>query len=174
MIVSYGIIPGVDNSVTTVIAWRHILIAFRLVGPARRTRSQRRARSESRAVHWDQSPACAAAARPEHRCCDRKYPREFGWPATSVPATAAAEALREWPATTHTRLCSARSASHWDRTVFGHAVRVASPRIDMHDKICREDMKKAIVALARRLAVIMHRIWVDGTEFRWTREAAAA
>ena len=30
-------------------------------------------------------------------------------------------------------------------------------------------MKKAIVALARRLAVIMHRIWVDGTEFRWTR-----
>src|ERR1700730_4680609 len=35
-------------------------------------------------------------------------------------------------------------------------------------------MKKAIVALARRLGVIMHRIWVDGTEFRWTREQAAA
>ena len=35
-------------------------------------------------------------------------------------------------------------------------------------------MKKAIVALARRLAVIMHRIWIDGTEFRWTREATAA
>ena len=34
-------------------------------------------------------------------------------------------------------------------------------------------MKKAIVALARRLAVIMHRIWVDG-EFRWNREVAAA
>jgi transposase len=42
-------------------------------------------------------------------------------------------------------------------------------------KIARHrGMKKAIVALARRLAVIMHRIWVDGTEFRWTREAAAA
>ncbi len=27
----------------------------------------------------------------------------------------------------------------------------------------RRGMKKAIVALARRLAVIMHRIWVDGT-----------
>ena len=38
----------------------------------------------------------------------------------------------------------------------------------------RRGMKKAIVALARRLAVIMHRIWVDGTEFRWTRELAAA
>ena len=35
-------------------------------------------------------------------------------------------------------------------------------------------VKKAIVALARRLAVIMHRIWVDGTEFRWTKEATAA
>src|SRR5262245_46315426 len=35
-------------------------------------------------------------------------------------------------------------------------------------------MKKAIVALARRLAVIMHRIWVDSTAFRWTREVAVA
>ncbi len=33
--------------------------------------------------------------------------------------------------------------------------------------------ERAIVALARRLAVIMHRIWVDGTEFRWTREVIA-
>jgi hypothetical protein len=42
-------------------------------------------------------------------------------------------------------------------------------------KIARHrGMKKAIVALARRLAVIMHRIWVDGTDFRWTREVAAA
>src|SRR5277367_241922 len=43
-------------------------------------------------------------------------------------------------------------------------------------KIARHrGMKKAIVALARRLAVIiMHRIWVDCTEFRWTREETAA
>jgi transposase len=42
-------------------------------------------------------------------------------------------------------------------------------------KIARHrGLKKAIVALARRLAVTMHRIWVDGSEFRWTREAAAA
>jgi transposase len=38
----------------------------------------------------------------------------------------------------------------------------------------RRGMKKAIVALARRLAVIMHRIWVDGTEFRWSKKAVAA
>ena len=42
------------------------------------------------------------------------------------------------------------------------------------DRQARRGMKKAIVALARRLAVIMHRIWVDGTDFRWTREVAAA
>ena len=42
-------------------------------------------------------------------------------------------------------------------------------------KIARHrGMKRATVALARRLAVILHRIWVDGTEFRWTRETAAA
>src|SRR6266496_1264812 len=35
-------------------------------------------------------------------------------------------------------------------------------------------MKRAIVAVARRLAVIMHRMWVDGSEFRWTRQEAAA
>ncbi|MDA9410475.1 IS110 family transposase [Bradyrhizobium sp. CCBAU 45384] len=38
----------------------------------------------------------------------------------------------------------------------------------------RRGMKRAIVALARRLAVIMHRIWIDGTEFRWTQEPTAA
>jgi hypothetical protein len=37
----------------------------------------------------------------------------------------------------------------------------------------RAKVPEAIVALARRLAVIIHRIWVDGTEFRWTREVAA-
>jgi transposase len=42
-------------------------------------------------------------------------------------------------------------------------------------KIARQrGIKKAIVALARRLAVVMHRIWVDGAEFRWTREVVAA
>ena len=42
-------------------------------------------------------------------------------------------------------------------------------------KIARHrGMKRAIVAVARRLAVIMHRMWVDGTEFRWTREEATA
>jgi hypothetical protein len=33
--------------------------------------------------------------------------------------------------------------------------------------------KRAIVALARKLGVILHRIWVDGSTFRIARESAA-
>ena len=32
--------------------------------------------------------------------------------------------------------------------------------------------KRATVALARRIGVVLHRMWRDGTEFRFTREAA--
>jgi transposase len=35
----------------------------------------------------------------------------------------------------------------------------------------RHGMKKAKVALARKLAVVMHRMWVDGTTFRWGEAA---
>ncbi len=34
--------------------------------------------------------------------------------------------------------------------------------------------KKARVALARKLAVLLHRVWSDGTEFRWSQEATTA
>jgi len=37
----------------------------------------------------------------------------------------------------------------------------------------RRGAKKARVALARKLGVILHRMWVDGTIFRWTSEASA-
>ena len=37
----------------------------------------------------------------------------------------------------------------------------------------RAGMKKAKVALARRLAVILHRMWVDGTEFKWSSKEVA-
>ena len=38
----------------------------------------------------------------------------------------------------------------------------------------RRGMKRAKVALARKLAVVLHRIWSDGTDFRWSKEASAA
>ena len=34
----------------------------------------------------------------------------------------------------------------------------------------RSSMKNALVAVARKLAVILHRMWLDGTDFRWSRE----
>ncbi len=38
----------------------------------------------------------------------------------------------------------------------------------------RRGMKRAKVALARKLAVVLHRMWVDATEFRWTKDAVVA
>ena len=38
----------------------------------------------------------------------------------------------------------------------------------------RQGMKKAKVALARKLAVVMHRMWVDGTSFRWGEASVSA
>jgi len=37
----------------------------------------------------------------------------------------------------------------------------------------RRGTRKARVALARKLAVILHRMWVDGTTFRWSNEETA-
>ena len=37
----------------------------------------------------------------------------------------------------------------------------------------RRGSRKAKVALARKLGVILHRMWVDGTTFRWSNEGSA-
>jgi transposase len=38
----------------------------------------------------------------------------------------------------------------------------------------RRGMRRAKVALARKLAVLLHRMWVEGTTFRWGQAVAAA
>lgn len=38
----------------------------------------------------------------------------------------------------------------------------------------RRGLQKAIVGVARRLAIILHRIWIDGTEFCWGRQPRTA
>jgi transposase len=35
----------------------------------------------------------------------------------------------------------------------------------------RRGMRRATVAVARRLAVLLHRMWVDGSEFRWSKDS---
>ena len=38
----------------------------------------------------------------------------------------------------------------------------------------RVGLRKAKVAVARKLAVLMHRMWIDGTDFQWSADKAAA
>ena len=37
----------------------------------------------------------------------------------------------------------------------------------------RRGMAKAKIAVARKLAVILHRMWIDGTDFRFGKEESA-
>jgi hypothetical protein len=47
-------------------------------------------------------------------------------------------------------------------SVFPHLIAVAK----------RRGLHRAIVAVARKLAIILHRMWIDGTTFTWSRDAA--
>jgi transposase len=37
----------------------------------------------------------------------------------------------------------------------------------------RSSMKNALVAVARKLSVILHRMWCDGRDFRWEKSTPA-
>ena len=62
------------------------------------------------------------------------------------------------------------------RTALYEAANVLLSRITRFSKLKRWGMevakrrgsKLAKVALARKIAVILHRMWVDGTTYRWT------
>jgi len=41
-------------------------------------------------------------------------------------------------------------------------------------KLAQRGLKRAKVALARKLAVVLHRMWIDGTDFRFSAAAPAA
>ena len=68
------------------------------------------------------------------------------------------------------------------RTALYEAANVLLSRITRFSKLKRWGMdiakrrgsKRAKVALARKLAVILHRMWVDGTTYRWAEAAPAA
>ncbi len=38
----------------------------------------------------------------------------------------------------------------------------------------RSGLMKAKIAVARKLAVLLHRMWIEGTEFRWSTKEVAA
>ena len=69
-----------------------------------------------------------------------------------------------------------RTGDEMARTALYEAANVLLARITRFSKLKRWGMdvakrrgsKRAKVALARKIAVILHRMWVDGTTYRWT------
>ena len=69
-----------------------------------------------------------------------------------------------------------RAGDEMVRTALYEAANVLLARITRFSKLKRWGMdvakrrgsKRAKVALARKIAVILHRMWVDGTTYRWT------
>jgi transposase len=68
-----------------------------------------------------------------------------------------------------------RAGDEMVRTALYEAANVLLSRITRFSKLKRWGMnvakrrglKRAKVALARKIAVILHRMWVDGTTYRW-------
>ena len=68
------------------------------------------------------------------------------------------------------------------RTAFYEAANILLSRVTRFSALKRWGMdvakrrgaKRAKVALARKIGVILHRMWVDNTNFRWTKEAPTA
>jgi transposase len=58
--------------------------------------------------------------------------------------------------------------------VLSRATRFSTLKRWAMDVAKRRGLKRAKVALARKLGTVLHRMWVDGTEFRWGREAQTA
>jgi transposase len=69
-----------------------------------------------------------------------------------------------------------RTGDDMVRTALYEAANVLLSRITRFSKLKRWGMdvanrrgsKRAKVALARKIGVILHRMWVDGTTYRWT------
>jgi hypothetical protein len=67
------------------------------------------------------------------------------------------------------------------RTYLYEAANVLLTRIDKWSALKawgirlakRSGLRKAKVAVARKLAVILHRMWIEGTEFKWSSKEAA-
>jgi transposase len=67
-----------------------------------------------------------------------------------------------------------RTALYQAANVMLHHGRCSSLRSWAMRIAKRSSVKAAKVALARRLAVVMHRMWIDGTDFRWSAATTSA
>jgi len=60
------------------------------------------------------------------------------------------------------------------QTMMTHSLKWSWLRAWAVNEAGRRGMRKAVVALALRLAVIKHRMWMEGTEVRWQRASAVS
>ena len=56
--------------------------------------------------------------------------------------------------------------------VLSRVTRFSSLKRWALDVAKRRGLKRAKVALARKLATVLHRMWIDGTTFHWGKQAA--
>ena len=69
----------------------------------------------------------------------------------------------------------ARTASHEAaQSLLTRTVRFSALKRWAMEVAKRRGMQRAKVALTRKLATVLHCMWVDGTEFQWGKEPATA
>ena len=65
------------------------------------------------------------------------------------------------------------SAAHYILGPFGPDTDLRRSGLRMAERGGKSAKKRAVVAVARRLAVLLHRLWVTGTEYEPLRQASA-
>jgi hypothetical protein len=58
--------------------------------------------------------------------------------------------------------------------VLSRPTRISTLKRWAMDVARRRGLKRAKGALARKMGTVLHRLWSDGTEFRWGKEAPVA
>ena len=94
---------------------------------------------------------------------------QYGLDAWGLPQSGVVE-LIGWPSCGKTSLTFTLGA----HIMLTRATRFSSLKRWALDVAQRRGMKRAKVALARKLGVVLHRMWMDATEFRWSKAAAVA
>ena len=61
-----------------------------------------------------------------------------------------------------------KSLQHSERIAVGRSAKPSDLQAWGHALARRSGKKKATMAVARKLAVILHRMWTTGEPFRWT------
>ena len=81
---------------------------------------------------------------------------------------------RDYPAATVADSSTAVLTYEAANIMLSRVTRFSSLKRWALDVAKRRGLKRAKVALARKLATVLHRMWIDGTTFHWGKQAVAA